>query len=67
MKEKDSLYDALKSKFENISNENEFLLKENENFKSEIKKREKLEKEWDILLKNIKSKIKHIQKENDGF
>lgn len=67
MKEKDTLYDALKSKFENISNENEFLLKENENFKSEIKKREKLEKEWDILLKNIKSKIKHIQKENDGF
>lgn len=67
MKEKDTLYDALKSKFENISNENEFLLKENENFKSEIKKREKLEKEWDLLLKNIKSKIKHIQKENDGF
>lgn len=63
--EKDKLYGAIKDKFQEIREENEILHNENESLKIELRKREELEKEWDIMLKNIKTKIKLVQQENE--
>jgi len=37
-----------------------------ESLQKELNKKEQLEKEWDLLLGSVKSKIKILQQENDG-
>ena len=66
-REKERLYEEIKLKFEEVCSENEVLESNIESLQKELSKKEQLEKEWDMLLGSVKSKIKLLQQENDGF
>ena len=66
-KEMEQLYEEMKEKFQEVCIENEALQNNVESLQSDLNKKAQLEKEWDALLRNIKSKIKILQQENEGF
>ena len=66
-KEMEQLYEEMKEKFQDVCIENEALQNNVESLQSDLNKKAQLEKEWDALLRNIKSKIKILQQENEGF